>query len=59
MKINIGDDVTINAQVVDITESGNVIAKLKKGGKILISPFEINTIRPKIESDEEDHKKGE
>lgn len=51
MQINIGDDITINAKVIDITTSGNVIIKTKKGGKILISPDEINTIRPKIEND--------
>lgn len=58
MQINVGDDVTINAVVVDITESGNAIIKLKKGGKVLVSPEEINTIRPKVESDGVDHRKG-
>jgi len=43
MTINPGDNVTINAKVVDITSSGNLIVKLKKGNRVLVCPDEINT----------------
>lgn len=56
--MKIGDDVTINAVIVDVTESGNYVVKLKKGGKVLVCPSEINTVRPKVESDGVDHRKG-
>jgi len=43
MTINPGDNVTINAKVVDITSSGNLIVKLKKGNRVLVCPDELNT----------------
>ena len=43
MTINPGDNVTINSKVVDITSSGNLIVKLKKGNRVLVCPDEINT----------------
>jgi len=58
MQINIGDDVTINAVVIGVTESGNAIIKFKKGDKTLITPNEINTIRSNIIIDGIDHRKG-
>ena len=56
--INIGDDVTINAVIVDVTESGNYVVKLKKGGKVLVCPDEVNTVRPKVKTDGVDKRKG-
>ena len=43
MTINPDDNVTINAKVVDITSSGNLIVKLKKGNRVLVCPDELNT----------------
>jgi hypothetical protein len=43
MTINPGDNVTINAKVVDITSSGNLIVKFKKGNRVLVCPDELNT----------------
>ena len=48
MTINPGDNVTINAKVVDITSSGNLIVKLKKGNRVLVCPDEINTANDPI-----------
>ena len=56
--MNIGDDITINATIIDKTGSGNLVVKLKRGGKVLISPDEVNTVRPKIETGGQDHRKG-
>ena len=51
MTINPGDNVTINAKVVDITSSGNLIVKLKKGNRVLICPDEITMAMHKPEKD--------
>ena len=56
--INIGDEITICAEIVDITQSGNYVVKLKKGGKMLVCPEEVKTVRPKIENDGVDKRKG-
>lgn len=56
--IHIGDEVTINAVVVDVTASGNVIVKLNKGGRVVITPDEIKTIHPYQEISKEDKRKG-
>ena len=48
MTINPGDNVTINAKVVDITSSGNLIVKLKKGNRVLVCPDELNTANDPI-----------
>ena len=58
MSINIGDEVTINAVVVDKTVSGNAIVKLKRGSRLLVSPDEINTIHPYKETSKEDKRRG-
>ena len=58
MNIHIGDEVTINAVVVDVTASGNVMVKLNKGGRVIVSPEEINTIHPYQEISKEDKRKG-
>lgn len=56
--IHIGDEVTINAVVVDVTASGNVVVKLNKGGRVIVSPEEINTIHPYQEISKEDKRRG-
>ena len=56
--IHIGDEVTINAVVVDVTASGNVMVKLNKGGRVIVSPEEINTIHPYQEISKEDKRRG-
>lgn len=56
--IHIGDEVTVNAVVVDVTASGNVIVQLKKGGKVVVNPSEINTIHPYQEISKEDKRRG-
>ena len=56
--IHIGDEVTINAVVVDVTASGNVMVKLNKGGRVMVSPEEINTIHPYQEISKEDKRRG-
>ena len=56
--IHIGDEVTINAVVVDVTASGNAIVKLNKGGRVVISPEEIKTIHPYREISKEDKRRG-
>ena len=56
--IHIGDEVTINAVVVDVTASGNAIVKLNKGGRVVISPDEIKTIHPYQEISKEDKRRG-
>ena len=56
--VNIGDEVTINAVVVDVTASGNAIVKLNKGGRVVISPEEIKTIHPYQEISKEDKRRG-
>lgn len=56
--MNIGDDITVNAVIVDITENNVVIAKTKQGRILIIRESDINTIRPKVETSGVDHRKG-
>ena len=56
--MKIGDEVTVNAEIVDVTASGNIIVALKRGGRFLISPDEVNTVTPKLKRDGKDHRKG-
>lgn len=57
--MNIGDDVTICGQIIDMTVSGNPIIKTRSGIKILIKPEDIKTIRPQVVRPAEDKRKGE
>lgn len=59
MNFNKGDDVTINAKVIDVTASGNPVIQTKSGVKMLVKASDINTIRPYQEPGKEDHRKGE
>lgn len=57
--MNIGDDVTICGQIIDMTVSGNPIIKTRSGIKILIKPEDIKTIRPQVIRPTEDKRKGD
>ena len=50
MKINVGDDVTINAIVVE-TAVTEICIKLKSGKETWIPISDINTIRPVYKTD--------
>lgn len=58
MGVNVGDEVTLNAIVVAVSESGNPIIKINSGYKFLIRETDINTIYPKPEPPKEDMRKG-
>lgn len=57
--MNIGDDVTISGQIIDMTVSGNPIIKTRSGIKILIKPEDIKTIRPQVIRPTEDKRRGD
>ena len=57
--MNIGDDVIISGQIIDMTVSGNPIIKTRSGIKILIKPEDIKTIRPQVIRPTEDRRKGQ
>lgn len=57
--MNIGDDVTICGQIIDMTVSGNPVIKTRSGIKILIKPEDIKTIRPSVKTPTEDRRKGQ
>ena len=48
--MNKGDDVTVNAVIVDITASGNPIIKLPSGITFLVKRSDINTYTPKTKA---------
>ena len=58
MKLKVGDEVTINGTIVEITSSGNAVVKLDKGTRVLINPAEINTVHPYKKPSKEDKRKG-
>lgn len=53
-----GDEITINATIVELTASGNPIVKIPSGGKFLIKASDVNTIHPFKSNPEEDMRKG-
>lgn len=57
-KFQTGDIVTLNADVIGVTESGNLIIRFKSGVKVLVKASDINTVHPKIELDGIDKRKG-
>lgn len=57
-KFQKGDIVTLNADVIGVTESGNLIVRFKSGVKVLVKASDINTVHPKIELDGIDKRKG-
>ena len=57
--MNIGDDVTICGQIIDMTVNGNPIIKTRSGIKIMIKPEDIKTLRPSVEIPTKDRRKGQ
>ena len=57
-KFQTGDIVTLNADVIGVTESGNLIIRFRSGVKVLVKASDINTVHPKIEHDGIDKRKG-
>lgn len=58
LKLKIGDDVSLNAKVIGLSESHNPILQFKSGIKVLVRITDINTWHPNVESDGIDHRKG-
>ena len=56
--MKIGDDVTLNAKIIAMSESKNPIIELKSGVKMLVKASDINTWHPSREDDGTDHRKG-
>ena len=56
--MNVGDEVTLNAVVVHITEGGNPVIKINSGYKFLVKDSDINTVRPQIEIPDADMRRG-
>lgn len=46
--MNIDDEVTINAVIIGMTESGNPIIKTPAGVKMLVKASDIVTVRPPV-----------
>ena len=63
-EINVGDDITMNAKVISVlryhhdNSPGEITVALKSGQIMIIHPEDINTIRPKVETDGVDKRKG-
>ena len=56
---NSGDDITINATVVSKDSDSKIYDVCLNSGKIItICECDINTVRPKINVDGVDHRKG-
>ena len=53
-----GDIVTLNAEVIGVTGSGNPIVRFNSGVKVLVKYSDINTIRPAVKVDGKDKRKG-
>ena len=53
-----GDEVTINATIIELTASGNPIVKIPSGGRFLIKSTDVNTIHPFKTNPKEDMRKG-
>lgn len=47
--MNVNDEVTINAIVVGVTESGNPIIKTPSGVRMLVKASDVVTVRPPID----------
>lgn len=54
--MNVNDEVTINAVIIGMTESGNPIIKTPAGVKMLIKASDVVTVRPQVKAPEK--KKG-
>lgn len=56
--MKIGDDVTLNGKIIEVSASGNPIIELKSGIKMLVKSTDINTWHPNKKNDGIDHRKG-
>ena len=54
--MNVDDEVTINAVIIGMTESGNPIIKTPAGVKMLVKASDVVTVRPPVKVPEK--KKG-
>lgn len=50
--MNIGDEVTVNAKVIGLSESGNPIIQFSSGVRVLVKKEDINTVIPATKWDE-------
>lgn len=57
-QVKAGDEITINATIVELTASGNPIIKIPSGGKFLIKASDVNTIHPHKSNPKEDMRRG-
>ena len=53
-----GDEVTINAIVINVSESGNPIVRLKNGMRLLAKDSDITSVHPYDEPPKEDKRRG-
>lgn len=53
-----GDEVTINAIVINVSESGNPIVRLKNGMRLLVKDSDITSVHPFDEPPKEDKRRG-
>ncbi len=53
-----GDEVTINAIVINVSESGNPIVRLKNGMRLLVKDSDITSVHPYDEPPKEDKRRG-
>lgn len=58
IKFNKGDEVTFNATVIGVTESGNPIVKFNSGIRMLLKKSDVNTVHPYEEPPKEDKRRG-
>jgi dsDNA-specific endonuclease/ATPase MutS2 len=56
--MKIGDDVTLNGKIIEVSASGNPIIELKSGIRMLVKSTDINTWHPNKKSDGIDRRKG-
>ena len=53
-----GDEVTINAIVINVSESGNPIVRLRNGMRLLVKDSDITSVHPFDEPPKEDKRRG-
>ena len=53
-----GDEVTINAIGINVSESGNPIVRLKNGMRLLVKDSDITSVHPYDEPPKEDKRRG-
>lgn len=58
IKFKKGDEVTFNATVIGVTESGNPIVKFNSGIRMLLKKSDVNTVHPYDEPPKVDKRRG-